>query len=64
MSCFLVMELNIEDLTSPSANRTLVPVHCRVGRDLSDFDGSWTVRGQCLHFVVASADSCSPVMGE
>lgn len=26
-----------------SANRTLVPIHCRVLRDLSDFDGSWTV---------------------
>ena len=26
-----------------SANRTLVPIHCRVVRDLSDFDGAWTV---------------------
>lgn len=28
---------------SNSANRTLVPIHCRVVKDLSDFDGAWTV---------------------
>ena len=27
-----------------SANRTLIPVRCRVGKDLEYFDGSWTVR--------------------
>jgi mitochondrial distribution and morphology protein 31 len=27
-----------------SANRTLVPVRCRVVKDLEHFDGSWTVR--------------------
>ncbi|ORX34656.1 mitochondrial distribution and morphology proteins-domain-containing protein [Kockovaella imperatae] len=26
-----------------SANRTLVPIHCQVAADLSDFDGSWTL---------------------
>jgi distribution and morphology protein 31 len=26
-----------------NANRTLVPIHCQVGADLSDFDGSWTL---------------------
>ncbi|KAF8647169.1 hypothetical protein AX16_006999 [Volvariella volvacea WC 439] len=26
-----------------NANRTLVPIHCRVVKDLSDFDGSWTM---------------------
>ena len=31
-----------------SANRTLVPIHCRVVKDLNDFDGSWTV---CLDFL-------------
>ncbi|KZP24051.1 mitochondrial distribution and morphology protein family 31/32 [Athelia psychrophila] len=28
-----------------NANRTLVPIHCRVVKNLSDFDGSWTVTG-------------------
>ncbi|KIY53448.1 mitochondrial distribution and morphology protein family 31/32 [Fistulina hepatica ATCC 64428] len=28
-----------------NANRTLVPIHCRVVKNLSEFDGSWTVRG-------------------
>ncbi|KAI0072505.1 hypothetical protein K474DRAFT_1628894 [Panus rudis PR-1116 ss-1] len=26
-----------------NANRTLVPIHCRVIKDLSDFDGAWTM---------------------
>ncbi|RDB25152.1 Mitochondrial distribution and morphology protein 31 [Hypsizygus marmoreus] len=26
-----------------NANRTLVPIHCRVVMDLNDFDGSWTM---------------------
>ncbi|KLO16895.1 mitochondrial distribution and morphology protein family 31/32 [Schizopora paradoxa] len=26
-----------------NANRTLVPIHCRVIKDISDFDGSWTM---------------------
>ncbi|KAK4688014.1 hypothetical protein P7C73_g2101, partial [Tremellales sp. Uapishka_1] len=26
-----------------NANRTLVPIHCQVSADLSDFDGSWTL---------------------
>ncbi|KAJ3757798.1 mitochondrial distribution and morphology protein 31 [Lentinula raphanica] len=26
-----------------NANRTLVPIHCRVVKDLSDFDGAWTM---------------------
>jgi hypothetical protein len=25
-----------------------VPIHCRVVKDLNDFDGSWTVRTQSL----------------
>ena len=29
--------------TFGSANHTLIPIHCRVVSDLSDFDGSWTV---------------------
>ncbi|KAJ7451796.1 mitochondrial distribution and morphology protein family 31/32 [Mycena galericulata] len=28
-----------------NANRTLVPIRCRVVKDLADFDGSWTVTG-------------------
>ncbi|KAG7446576.1 uncharacterized protein BT62DRAFT_894412 [Guyanagaster necrorhizus] len=28
-----------------NANRTLVPIHCRVVKSLDDFDGSWTVTG-------------------
>ena len=31
-----------------NANRTLVPIHCHVAADLSDFDGSWTVSGGAL----------------
>jgi len=26
-----------------NANKTLVPIHCRVVKDLSDFDGAWTM---------------------
>ena len=26
-----------------NANRTLVPIHCRIVKDVSDFDGSWTM---------------------
>lgn len=26
-----------------NANRTLVPIHCEVAADISDFDGSWTL---------------------
>ena len=26
-----------------SSNRTLIPIHCRVVKDLSEFDGSWTM---------------------
>ncbi|KAF8313437.1 hypothetical protein DL93DRAFT_2059047 [Clavulina sp. PMI_390] len=26
-----------------NANRTLIPIHCRVSQDVSDFDGSWTL---------------------
>ncbi|KII92176.1 hypothetical protein PLICRDRAFT_36966 [Plicaturopsis crispa FD-325 SS-3] len=26
-----------------NANRTLVPIHCRVVKDLGDFDGAWTM---------------------
>jgi len=26
-----------------SANRTLIPIHCSVAADLTDFDGSWTL---------------------
>ena len=29
--------------SSYSANRTLIPIHCRAVKDLSDFDGAWTV---------------------
>ncbi|KAF9567941.1 mitochondrial distribution and morphology protein family 31/32 [Agrocybe pediades] len=28
-----------------NANRTLIPIHCRVVKDVSEFDGAWTVRG-------------------
>lgn len=27
-----------------STNKTLVPIHCRIVKDLSDFEGAWTVR--------------------
>lgn len=26
-----------------SANKTLVPIHCQVDADLSNFEGSWTL---------------------
>lgn len=26
-----------------SANRTLIPIHCKVVKDLDEFDGAWTV---------------------
>ncbi|TFK17140.1 mitochondrial distribution and morphology protein 31 [Coprinopsis marcescibilis] len=26
-----------------NANRTLIPIHCRIIKDISDFDGSWTM---------------------
>lgn len=32
------------DLVVYSSNRTLIPIHCRMVKNLSDFDGSWTVR--------------------
>ncbi|KAH8107965.1 mitochondrial distribution and morphology proteins-domain-containing protein [Cristinia sonorae] len=36
-----------------NANRTLVPIHCRVVRDLSDFDGAWTMWETGLMDVIA-----------
>ena len=27
-----------------SANRTLIPVRCRIVKDMEHFDGAWTVR--------------------
>ncbi|TCD62029.1 Mitochondrial distribution and morphology protein 31, mitochondrial precursor [Steccherinum ochraceum] len=36
-----------------NANRTLIPIHCRVVRDLSDFDGSWTMWETGLMDVIA-----------
>lgn len=36
-----------------SAHRTLVPIHCRMVKNLSDFDGSWTVC--CLQSIVNSS---------
>lgn len=35
-------------LTRTSANRTLVPIRCRVVKDVADFDGSWTVSSLCF----------------
>ncbi|KAG6335956.1 hypothetical protein ID866_3132 [Astraeus odoratus] len=31
-----------------NAHHTLVPIHCRVVKDLTDFDGAWTVNILCL----------------
>ncbi|KIY62487.1 mitochondrial distribution and morphology protein family 31/32 [Cylindrobasidium torrendii FP15055 ss-10] len=28
-----------------NANRTLVPIHCRIVKDIEDFDGAWSVSG-------------------
>ena len=33
----------MDKMLTCSANRTLVPIHCKVAADLSDFDGSWTL---------------------
>lgn len=37
------------DLFSRSVNRTLVPIRCRVAKNLSDFDGAWTVSNSLLY---------------
>ena len=33
-----------------SANRTLIPVRCRVIKDMEHFDGAWTVRSHSVQF--------------
>ncbi|KJA27857.1 hypothetical protein HYPSUDRAFT_62897 [Hypholoma sublateritium FD-334 SS-4] len=40
-----------------NANRTLVPIHCRVVKDLSDFDGAWTVTGLMDEISVKTYDA-------
>ena len=37
-----------------NANRTLVPIRCRVVKDLEDFDGAWTVRSPLPVFTFVS----------
>ena len=50
-----------------SANRTLVPIRCKVTKDLSEFDGAWTVSGFIvsvflpLMFWDINADRCGKV---
>ncbi|OBZ70871.1 Mitochondrial distribution and morphology protein 31, partial [Grifola frondosa] len=39
-----------------NANRTLVPIRCRVVSDLNEFDGAWTVRVTMLALVCWSTD--------
>ncbi|GJJ06451.1 hypothetical protein Clacol_000643 [Clathrus columnatus] len=34
-----------------NANRTLVPIHCRILKDLDTFDGSWTTYNALAHHV-------------
>jgi distribution and morphology protein 31 len=52
------------DLTH-SANRTLVPIHCRMVKNLSDFDGSWTVcRLHLLRSMINRSDKHCPQMWE
>jgi distribution and morphology protein 31 len=36
------LSANGDSLSVVSANRTLLPIQCRVVSDLSEFDGSWT----------------------
>ncbi|THH00756.1 hypothetical protein EW026_g1821 [Hermanssonia centrifuga] len=36
-----------------NANRTLVPIHCRVVKDLDDFDGAWTMWETGLMDIIA-----------
>lgn len=38
-----------------SANRTLVPIRCRVVKNLSDFDGSWTVSDSSIFRILDTA---------
>jgi mitochondrial distribution and morphology protein 31 len=38
-----LMPHSLIDYLHNSANRTLVPIHCRIVKKLNDFDGSWTV---------------------
>ena len=33
-----------------SANRTLIPVRCRIVKDMEHFDGAWTVRFHLVQF--------------
>jgi hypothetical protein len=33
-----------------SANRTLIPVRCRIVKDMEHFDGAWTVRFYFVQF--------------
>jgi distribution and morphology protein 31 len=45
MKCVMDLIFSSTMLTPhASANRTLIPIHCRVTKSLDDFDGSWTVR--------------------
>jgi len=45
VSCaFPGSSVHSHDLVVYSSNRTLIPIHCRMVKNLSDFDGSWTVR--------------------
>ncbi len=42
-----------------NANRTLVPIRCRVVKDLEDFNGAWTVciRSSCAVFLLADTSA-------
>lgn len=40
-TCYIVV---LESDVELSVNRTLVPIHCRILKELEAFDGAWTVR--------------------
>ncbi|KXN90943.1 Mitochondrial distribution and morphology protein 31 [Leucoagaricus sp. SymC.cos] len=48
-----------------NANRTLVPIHCRMVKNLGDFDGAWTV-SNCFAYLSPriSSDNRHPQMWE
>jgi len=49
IKCVLFCLVEVSSCFISSANRTLVPIHCRVLKDLDAFDGSWTV--SCFNYI-------------
>jgi hypothetical protein len=47
-----------------SANRTLVPIRCRVVKNVSDFDGAWTVSIPRFRYVYIVTWLCNVDVGK